>query len=88
MALGAVLREKIEYKDGIVSNASFRSYEVPRMSDLPPMDIVLLDRRNSTPVGAGETPMMSLAPAIANAVFALTGKPVRELPIRAEAKKG
>jgi CO/xanthine dehydrogenase Mo-binding subunit len=88
MALGAVLREQIEYKDGMVSNGNFRDYKVPRFRDVPPMDIVLLDRKQSEPVGAGETPMMSLAPAIANAVYALTRQPVRELPLRANTNAG
>lgn len=82
MALGAVLREEIRFAKGMISNGRFRQYRVPRMRDMPKMDIVLLDRKGSPAAGAGETPMIGIAPAVANAVFALTGKPVRQLPVR------
>ena len=56
-------------------------YRVPRFSDVPPIDIVLLDRPDMPPAGAGETPMITLAPAIANAIFAACGVRIRSLPL-------
>ncbi len=82
MALGPVLREELRFAKGMVTNGRFRQYRVPRLRDMPKMDIVLLDRKNSPPAGAGETPIVGVAPAVANAVFALGGTPVRKMPIR------
>ena len=82
MGLGPALREEIRFEQGSVTNASFRQYLVPRFRDVPELDIHLLDRPDLTPVGAGETPIIAIAPAIANAVFAATGVRVRSMPIR------
>jgi isoquinoline 1-oxidoreductase len=46
------------------------------------MDLVLLDRKDLEPAGAGETPIIAIAPAIANAVFDATGQRVHTMPIR------
>ncbi len=49
---------------------------------MPELDIHVLDRRDLEPVGAGETPIIAIAPAIANALFNATGKRVRQMPVR------
>jgi CO/xanthine dehydrogenase Mo-binding subunit len=49
---------------------------------VPELDVHLLNRPDLAPVGAGETPIIAVAPAIANAVFQATGQRVREMPIR------
>ena len=59
---------------------------VPRMKDLPPLDIHLLDRPDLPSVGAGETPLIAVAPAIANAVFDATGVRLRQMPLRLPAQ--
>lgn len=82
MGLGAALREEIRFADGRVLNASFSQYLVPRMDDLPELEIVLLDRRDLTSVGAGETSIIAVAPAIANAVAQATGSRLRSMPLR------
>ena len=82
MGLGAALREEIQFADGKVLNASFGKYRVPRFDDVPDLDIQLVDRPDLPPAGAGETPIIAIAPAIANAVFHATGQNVRALPIR------
>jgi isoquinoline 1-oxidoreductase len=82
MGLGAVLREEMEFENGAITNASFRKYQVPRFDDVPELDIHLVDRPDLPSAGAGETPIMVIAPAVANAVFQATGKNVRALPIR------
>jgi len=56
---------------------------VPRFRDVPKTEIILLDRKDLEPAGAGETPIIAVAPAIANALFQATGKRVRSMPIRA-----
>ena len=55
---------------------------MPRFSDVPEFDIHLLNRPDLPSVGGGETPIIAIAPAIANAVFHATGTRVREMPIR------
>jgi CO/xanthine dehydrogenase Mo-binding subunit len=65
-----------------VTNARFSVYQVPRMKDLPELDIVLSDRKDLPSVGAGETPIIAVTPAIANAVFHATGKRIRSMPMR------
>jgi isoquinoline 1-oxidoreductase len=66
-----------------LTNGEFASYAVPRFRDLPKPDVVLLHRQDLEPAGAGETPIIAIAPAIANAVFDATGQRVRAMPIRA-----
>ena len=57
---------------------------MPRFSDVPELDIILMDRPDLPSTGAGETPMITIAPAIANAVFAATGLRIRSMPIKGE----
>lgn len=82
MGLGAALREAVEFEKGGIQNASFSSYEVPRFSDVPEIEIHLLNRPDLPSVGGGETPIIGIAPAIANAVFHATGRRIRRMPIR------
>jgi len=82
MGLGPVLREEMRFENGKMLNASFRDYLVPRFADVPELDIHLLDRPDLPSVGGGETPIIAVAPAVANAVFHASGKRTRELPIR------
>ncbi|MEI6392675.1 MAG: molybdopterin cofactor-binding domain-containing protein [Verrucomicrobiota bacterium] len=81
MGLGPALREEMRFENGEMLNASFRKYQVPRFDDVPEMDIHLLNRPDLASAGAGETPIIVIAPAIANAVFHATGVPVRTMPI-------
>jgi CO/xanthine dehydrogenase Mo-binding subunit len=81
MGLGGALFEHIEFEDGRITNGSLTNYRVPRFKDVPPMEIHLLDRQDLESVGAGETPIITVAPAIANAVFDATGERLRELPL-------
>jgi isoquinoline 1-oxidoreductase subunit beta len=81
MGLGPALREEILFANGEVTNPSFRKYLVPRFSDVQELDIQLLDRPDLASAGAGETPIIAIAPAIANAVFQASGKRVRQMPI-------
>jgi CO/xanthine dehydrogenase Mo-binding subunit len=82
MGLGPALREEINFENGEVLNASFRRYQVPRFSDVPELDIRLLNRPDLDSAGGGETPIIAIAPAIGNAVFQAIGLRVRSMPIR------
>lgn len=79
--LGGALFEAIEFENGKILNGRLSQYRVPRFSDLPVVETVLLDRKDIPSVGAGECPMVGLAPAIANAIFDATGVRLRALPL-------
>ena len=82
MGMGAALREEMLFADGKILNARFSQYKVPRFADVPELDIHLINRPDIEPAGAGETPIIAIAPAIANAVCDAIGVRVREMPIR------
>jgi nicotinate dehydrogenase subunit B len=81
MGLGGALFEAIRFEDGCILNGSMTDYRVPRFGDVPPIDVVLIDRRDVPPAGGGETPLIAVAPAVANAMFAATGERLRSLPL-------
>jgi nicotinate dehydrogenase subunit B len=81
MGLGGALFEAIEFADGKIRNGRFRSYRVPRFSDIPPIETVLLDRKDLSSAGAGEAPIVGIAPAIGNAIFDAAGVRLRALPL-------
>lgn len=81
MGLGGALFEAIEFENGRILNNHFSRYRVPRFRDVPQMDVVLLDRKDVPSAGAGETPIVGLAPAVGNAIFDATGVRLRSLPM-------
>lgn len=81
MGLGGALYESIEYEGGALTNARFSSYRVPRFRDAPRIEVVLLDQRDRPSVGAGETPIVGIGPAIGNALFQADGQRRRSLPL-------
>ena len=86
MGLGGALTEQIQFKDGRILNANFVGYEVPHFQDVPKIDVHLINRPDLPPAGAGETPIIAVAPAIANAVFAATGVRILAMPLRSGLK--
>jgi isoquinoline 1-oxidoreductase len=84
MGLGPALREAMRFEGGKVLNASFNRYLVPRFADVPAIDVHLLDRPDLPSVGAGETPLIAVAPAIASAYHHATGRRSRSMPLRVE----
>ena len=66
---------------GTRETRSLTGYRVPRFSDIPPIEVVLVDRPDLPSAGAGETPLIAVAPAIGNAIFAATGRRLRALPL-------
>jgi len=82
--LGGALTEEMKFKDGRILNAKFSRYRVPRFKDVPEIETVLVNRPDLASVGAGETPIIGIAPAIANALFNAVQARIRSMPIRNE----
>jgi len=82
--LGGALTEEMKFKDGRILNAKFSRYRVPRFKDVPELETVLLNRPDLVSAGAGETPIIGIAPAIANALFNAVQARIRSMPIRNE----
>lgn len=80
--LGGALWEEIEFDNGRIITDRLSRYRVPRFTDLPILDTILMDRKDLPSAGAGETPIIQVAPAIANAVFSITGERLRQLPLK------
>jgi CO/xanthine dehydrogenase Mo-binding subunit len=81
MGIGGAVFEAIEFEDGRIINDVFSKYRVPRFRDVPPMDALLIDRTDQPAVGAGEAPILGIAPALANAIYAVTKARVYALPM-------
>jgi hypothetical protein len=81
MGLGGALFEAVEFENGRILNARFSRYRVPRFRDVPETQAVLLDRKDLPSSGAGETPLVGLAPALGNAIFDATGARLTSLPL-------
>jgi isoquinoline 1-oxidoreductase len=79
--LGGALFEAIEFGGGAIGNGTMARYRVPRFKDIPRIEVVLLDRKDLPSAGAGETPIVCVAPAIGSAVRAF-GAVAEELPVR------
>jgi isoquinoline 1-oxidoreductase len=81
MGLGGALFEAVQFENGKILNPRFSRYHVPRFGDAPGIEIVLLDRKDLPSTGAGETPIVGIAPAVGNAIFDATGVRLRSLPM-------
>jgi isoquinoline 1-oxidoreductase len=83
MGLGGALFEEIQFGEGKIFTNRLAKYRVPRFADVPAIESVLLDRKDLVSAGAGETPIVGIAPAIGNAIFDATGTRIRRLPLMA-----
>lgn len=81
MGIGGALFEAIRFDGGRILNPRLSEYRVPRFGDVPEIEVVLLNRKDLPSVGAGETPIVAIAPAIGNAIFNATGIRLRALPL-------
>jgi nicotinate dehydrogenase subunit B len=81
MALGGALFEAIEFENGKILNGRFSDYRLPRFSDVPVLETVLIDRKDIPSAGAGESSLVGVAPALANAIFDASGVRLRSLPL-------
>ncbi|MGB2715207.1 MAG: molybdopterin cofactor-binding domain-containing protein [Vicinamibacterales bacterium] len=79
--LGGALFEAIEFRNGALVNGTMQAYRVPRFKDVPAIELIILDRKDLPSAGAGETPIVCVAPAIGSAVRAF-GKVDTALPVR------
>jgi isoquinoline 1-oxidoreductase beta subunit len=79
--LSAALKSEITLDRGRVQQSNFHDYQVLRINEAPRIEVYIV-RSTEHPMGVGEPPVPPVAPAVANAVFAATGKRVRKLPIR------
>jgi nicotinate dehydrogenase subunit B len=82
--LGGALFESIQFQKGRISNAHFSSYRVPRFKDVPEIETILLERKDIPSAGAGETPIMAIAPSIGNAFHDATKVRLTNLPLQPE----
>jgi len=87
MGLGGAIFEQVEFAGGNILNGKLSRYRVPRFADMPVIESVLLDRKDLTSAGAGETPIVGVAPAVGNAIFDATGARLRQLPFTPERVK-
>ncbi len=81
MGIGGALFEQIEFADAKIQTNRLSKYRVPRFADMPAIETVLVDRKDIVSAGAGETPIMAIAPAVGNAIFDATGQRLRSLPM-------
>lgn len=79
--LGGALFEAVDFAAGKIMNPSISAYRVPRFSDLPEIEIIMLDRKDLPSAGAGEAPIICVAPAIRNAILDATGIAINNLPL-------
>ena len=79
--LSSGLYEGIEIADGACQNRNFDGYRLMRMNEAPPVIETIFVENDEVIGGVGEPPVPPATPALVNALFALTGKPIRKLPI-------
>jgi nicotinate dehydrogenase subunit B len=81
MGLGGAMFEAVDFAGGRILNASMSGYRVPRLPDLPDVEVILIDRPDQPSAGGGEAPIVAVAPAIANAIAAACGVRLRAMPL-------
>ncbi|MCX2452278.1 molybdopterin-dependent oxidoreductase [Pedobacter sp. PLR] len=79
MALGAATIHEITFKDGLVEQSNFYNYKMPRITDIPPIEVYIMENEADAG-GVGEPGLPAFAPALTNAIYDLTGKRIRKLP--------
>ena len=79
--IGGALFEAVHFQNGRILNPHFRDYPVPRFRDMPQIEVEILDRKDLLSMGAGETPIMGIAPAVGNAIFNAIGTRLRAMPL-------
>ncbi len=79
--LGGALFEAVDFANGKILNSGLSAYRVPRFSDIPKIEIVLIDRKDMPSAGAGEACIVGIAPAIRNAIVDAGGAALTTLPL-------
>ncbi len=84
MAIGAATIHEITFKDGMTEQRNFYDYKMPRITDIPPIEIHIMEN-DADAGGIGEPGLPPFAPALTNAIFDLTGNRIRKLPFSLDA---
>lgn len=84
MALGAATLHEITFKDGLVEQSNFYNYKMPRITDIPPIEVYIMEN-DANAGGVGEPGLPAFAPALTNAIYDLTGQRIRKLPFNLNA---
>jgi hypothetical protein len=77
----AALHEQLTYANGQSQQSNFQGYRILRLNEMPQIEVYIV-ASSTEPLGVGEAGVPPIAPAVANAVFAATGKRLRELPLK------
>ena len=81
--LTAALKAEATFKNGRAQQSNFHDYPILQMNEMPVVEVYILESEER-PTGIGEMGVPPIAPAVANAIFAVTGKRIRHIPIRPE----
>ena len=84
MGLGYTFTEELIFEGGNIKNRGFDTYDIPRFSDLPKIETLILDRKDQAPQGGGEPAIVPIGAVIANAIFDATGARLFRLPMTPE----
>lgn len=76
--------EEVNFDQNGITSVDWTSYPILRMMDIPEIEVHIIDRPDTPPMGAGEAAMGPVSAAIANAIFDATGSRIRDLPLKAE----
>jgi CO/xanthine dehydrogenase Mo-binding subunit len=83
-SLSRALKEEVQFDESRITSVDWGTYPILTFSEVPEMEIVLLDRPNEPALGAGEPSTVTTAPAVANAIFDATGVCLRQMPFTPE----
>ena len=81
MGLGYTLSEEVHFKGGQILDTNFDSYELPRFSQVPKIDVVILDAKDIPAQGGGEPAIVPMGAVVANAIFDATGARLYRMPM-------
>ncbi len=87
MGLGYALTEEVHFKNGEVLDRNFDSYQLPRFSWVPKIEVILIDNPDTPASGCGEPPIVTMGAVIANAIFDAVGARLVQLPMTPERVK-
>ncbi|HEY3039877.1 MAG TPA: molybdopterin cofactor-binding domain-containing protein [Pyrinomonadaceae bacterium] len=79
--LGAAFKSNITFKNGRTVESNFHNYQIAQMYEIPPIEVHIVNSSTKALGGTGEVGPVTLVPAVANAIFAATGKRYRSLPL-------
>lgn len=83
MAAGWTLREEVQFNEYEITSVDWSTYEVPRLEEMPTVEVAILDRPDEPAMGGGEVALPPVAAAICNAIYRASGQRVYHLPVRA-----